>query len=363
MCTKKVEIPLKPNTDETKLWKMPYQISGIYLRGGQPFMMAKCGYCDECRYEKVRNWTYKIWLEALEHEKKCFLTLTYKDNIKGKNLDKNDLVKFIKRLRKKGYKFKYFAVGEYGTKKGRAHYHVILLGWSPPDIRKMHGAKSKKGKELFTSKIIKDTWDQGIITVQPFGIDEIGYITLYTNKNKLLSETINRNQIINKKELLNEMKVNMGLAVKTWSKKQQKYLYTPLHALNKLPKEIYNEYKAEYRKIMKQFKPIKQPEFNIYSKGMGYKAFINKQYYKYDLVINEKIYEIPKDFLNKAWEIEPDHIKDEIKKHYLERKKHAEENYIDTKDVSQMRALRLKEQGQMNDRINKEKGMTDTRLF
>ena len=35
---------------------------------------------------------------------------------------------FNKTLRNKGYKFKFFAAGEYGTQNGRAHYHIIYLG-------------------------------------------------------------------------------------------------------------------------------------------------------------------------------------------------------------------------------------------
>ncbi|MER8450125.1 hypothetical protein NKG60_08975 [Mesorhizobium sp. M1428] len=38
----------------------------------------------------------------------------------------------MKRLRKHGHKFRYFAVGEYGSKKGRAHWHLILFYQAEP---------------------------------------------------------------------------------------------------------------------------------------------------------------------------------------------------------------------------------------
>lgn len=34
---------------------------------------------------------------------------------------------FIKRLRKRGHKIRYLAVGEYGSLKGRAHFHALLF--------------------------------------------------------------------------------------------------------------------------------------------------------------------------------------------------------------------------------------------
>lgn len=40
----------------------------------------------------------------------------------------NDLTLFFKKLRKLGEKFKYYAVGEYGSKTMRPHYHVLFFG-------------------------------------------------------------------------------------------------------------------------------------------------------------------------------------------------------------------------------------------
>lgn len=47
-------------------------------------------------------------------------------------LDKTDLQKFFKRLRKlcPNSKIKYYAVGEYGTKNERPHYHAIIFNVS-----------------------------------------------------------------------------------------------------------------------------------------------------------------------------------------------------------------------------------------
>ena len=45
----------------------------------------------------------------------------------GNELSKHDLNLFIRRLRKVNPGIRYFAVGEYGSEKGRPHYHAIIF--------------------------------------------------------------------------------------------------------------------------------------------------------------------------------------------------------------------------------------------
>lgn len=58
-----------------------------------------------------------------------FITLTYDDEHlpPGAELSKRDLQLFIKRLRKRNPGIRYFAVGEYGSQKGRPHYHAVIF--------------------------------------------------------------------------------------------------------------------------------------------------------------------------------------------------------------------------------------------
>ena len=65
-----------------------------------------------------------------------FLTLTY-DNEHlppGAELSKRDLQLFIKRLRKRNPGIRYFAVGEYGSQKGRPHYHAVIFNLVDLDL-------------------------------------------------------------------------------------------------------------------------------------------------------------------------------------------------------------------------------------
>lgn len=62
-----------------------------------------------------------------------FITLTYANPHLtwahgSPQLVKSDLQKWFKRIRKKGYKVRYYAVGEYGSRTYRPHYHIILFG-------------------------------------------------------------------------------------------------------------------------------------------------------------------------------------------------------------------------------------------
>lgn len=95
-----------------------------------------CGKCPECLARRTSGWSFRLMQEDKQSLSSHFLTLTY-DTSKvpiSKNgfmeLSKRDLQLFFKRLRKKHkaeVPIKYYAVGEYGGKTKRPHYHIILF--------------------------------------------------------------------------------------------------------------------------------------------------------------------------------------------------------------------------------------------
>lgn len=89
-----------------------------------------CGKCPQCRTKQVNDWIYRLEKEAKQHVVSTFLTLTYNDESNTQKVSKEHLQKFFKRFRKCGYKFRYYAISEYGPKTKRPHYHVILFGVS-----------------------------------------------------------------------------------------------------------------------------------------------------------------------------------------------------------------------------------------
>lgn len=80
------------------------------------------------------DWCFRLEWEHMLSSSACFITLTYEETPLSPNgfqtLDRTDLQKFIKRLRKTTHaKLKYYAVGEYGTRFKRPHYHIILFNY------------------------------------------------------------------------------------------------------------------------------------------------------------------------------------------------------------------------------------------
>jgi len=95
-----------------------------------------CGKCPFCMATRRSDWSTRLHYEAKMHMLRQFVTLTYADCHltwkSGKSqLVKSDLQEFFKRVRKSGIKLRYYAVGEYGSRTYRPHYHILLFGNVP----------------------------------------------------------------------------------------------------------------------------------------------------------------------------------------------------------------------------------------
>lgn len=102
-------------------------------------MVVPCGECEFCCATKRSDWALRLHWEAKLHSVKQFITLTYADNhLVWKNgtsqLCKEHLQKWFRAVRIRGYKIRYFAVGEYGSTTYRPHYHIILFGDVPREV-------------------------------------------------------------------------------------------------------------------------------------------------------------------------------------------------------------------------------------
>lgn len=106
-------------------------------------MVVPCGNCVFCTATKRSDWALRLHYEARLHDVKKFVTLTYADaHLVFKNgisqLHKRHLQLWFKRVRRAGFKLRYYGVGEYGSKTFRPHYHVILFGDVPDDVIRQH---------------------------------------------------------------------------------------------------------------------------------------------------------------------------------------------------------------------------------
>lgn len=126
-----------------------------------------CGRCRVCRLNKAREWSVRIMDEVKHSDCSCFVTLTYDDLHLPPHgsLVVEDCQKFFKRLRKAGYKFRYYLGGEYGERGRRPHYHAILFGLSQKN-----------------SVAIERAWGLGYIRCFPVSWDAACYVAQYTEK-------------------------------------------------------------------------------------------------------------------------------------------------------------------------------------
>lgn len=113
-----------------------------------------CGKCPECVRAKCNSWLFRINKELEIVTNPLFVLLTYnKENLPRTEegiptLVKKDVQDWLKRLRFHYEKIsnkqiRYYLVGEYGSKKGRPHYHVILMNLDNPELIEKTWGKGK----------------------------------------------------------------------------------------------------------------------------------------------------------------------------------------------------------------------------
>lgn len=118
---------------------------------------------------RAGEWKTRLLHEMTGYQAAVFVTWTYDDSNLPLNgsLDKGELQRGLKRLRKavEPRRFRYYAVGEYGGKSGRPHYHGIVFGLSSADY-----------------EVIRDAWGLGFVYVGTVTAESIRYVTGYVQK-------------------------------------------------------------------------------------------------------------------------------------------------------------------------------------
>lgn len=132
-----------------------------------------CGKCIPCLVNKRADWSFRLEQEHKVSKSAHFVTLTYdpKHYPSDGSLDVRHLQLYLKRLRKLDTKkngksrIRYYAVGEYGSNSGRAHYHILLFNSCEDDIRSSW--KDSRGNPI------------GIVHVGDVTAASVGYVTKY----------------------------------------------------------------------------------------------------------------------------------------------------------------------------------------
>lgn len=116
----------------------------------------------------------------------AFITLTIEDQAIAErghaNVLRRDLQLFNKRLRKElgDRRYKFLAVGEYGDKYGRPHYHQLLFGVDFKEDR--YGWRTKNGNPYFRSATLEKCWHLGNAEIGHITPETINYVCRYTMK-------------------------------------------------------------------------------------------------------------------------------------------------------------------------------------
>lgn len=182
--------------------------SGIFVR---------CGRCEPCIEQRSKEWAVRLGLDMDRAETAYFVTLTYDDSELAKlkvghldseieylpgeapcqddyssmvpKLDKSHLRHFLMNLRNyqergmpnhyhgkkvsqialKAPKFKYFAVGEYGTRTNRPHWHILFFN-VPYDM-------------VNFEKVVTFAWGKGFTYFGTVTMSSITYTVGYMLKN------------------------------------------------------------------------------------------------------------------------------------------------------------------------------------
>lgn len=143
-----------------------------------------CGRCKACLEKYASDWTQRMLDEYNSVGRiGVMLTLTYdNDHLPPDgNLHKDDFQRFMKRLRKQiaPQKVRYFMCGEYGGKFGRPHFHAVLFGWCPPDIKRVGY------KDYYKSRFIERLWPNGFVSlILDLNERTLKYNAKYLNKLK-----------------------------------------------------------------------------------------------------------------------------------------------------------------------------------
>ncbi|QCS37294.1 replication initiation protein [Tortoise microvirus 81] len=90
--------------------------------------MVGCRHCWQCKENRINDIVGRCIAESRVSDATYAVTLTYAgDDPNSVVLQYIDVRRFLARLRKAGYNVRFIVAGEFGSAKGRAHWHIVLF--------------------------------------------------------------------------------------------------------------------------------------------------------------------------------------------------------------------------------------------
>lgn len=145
--------------------------------------LVQCNHCLNCSIRRQLSWTIRICLEAQSSTSTAFTTLTYEETDRPGYLRYPDVQKFMKRLRKgTPDTVRFFCVGQFGTKYGREHWHVILFGVGLPQMAEKLGANLRptlgRGIQGLAPQAT-ELWPHGSTHIAELNVERARYAARY----------------------------------------------------------------------------------------------------------------------------------------------------------------------------------------
>lgn len=146
-----------------------------------------CGKCFPCVQAKGMEMGIRLVNDWSVHGEGCFITLTYNPASCPERLVRSDLEAFCKRLdyhlRKRGKRFRGLAVGEYGSRFARPHYHLALIGHDYCAQSERSGF-ADTADDQYLSSFLSDVWGRkGVVDLRPMVPGRIFYTANHYIKN------------------------------------------------------------------------------------------------------------------------------------------------------------------------------------
>ena len=277
-----------------------------------------CGKCLPCQKRRRTDWCLRLEHENITSDSALFITLTYDDvnlpfhyyknqyqkDDKGKIIDrwkikvdspypttnKIHLQKYIKRLRyehKKYYKksiakpqnLRYYAVGEYGSKTTRPHYHILLFNMDINNLAPLYnqwkhghimvGTVSPKSINYVTKYMHKDFDREHDTREAPFSLMSKKPIIGNTYLEEYGAWHIDNNQIITADSKGTTRRIPKAYLYKLWQKYQQvldsnkkEYVWKMAKDTDKIKELTEKSYHEHYHKKIENFEKNLKQHYN-----------------------------------------------------------------------------------------------------
>lgn len=208
-----------------------------------------CRKCIGCKLDYSRDWANRGYLEIKNSKHNYFVTITYDDEhlpmleeIETKDgitytkteewkgvLIPQHLQKFIHDIRqyyKRKYNhdgIKYLSCGEYGTKNGRPHYHIIFFNL-PLETEKFYNTKLIEHNYYSQHETIEKYWKRGFSYVGTANWNTIAYVSRYVTK-KLYGNNA-EDERAQKGQIPEFIRMSKGIGKQYWEENKEKILQT-----------------------------------------------------------------------------------------------------------------------------------------